>query len=129
MNENIIINILKQELVDKNIIYPFIADLTNKEKLVLELRKQGITLLDIGKRLKLTKERIRQIEEKANSKIDYQNKIVIHLAKKLSSVLFTEAEVEKAFLNYFSGVDYSEAKLNWTHFSKILWKEKNESDF
>jgi len=43
--------------------------LTDKEQKVIELRKQGKTLEEIGKEFGVTRERIRQIEKKANYKI------------------------------------------------------------
>ena len=44
-------------------------NLTNKEQRVIDLRKQGKTLEEIGKEFGVTRERIRQIEKKANYKI------------------------------------------------------------
>lgn len=48
--------------------------LTPREEKVLELRNQGLTLEQVGKELGITRERIRQIEMKANYKLEYAKK-------------------------------------------------------
>lgn len=48
--------------------------LTPREEKVLELRNQGLTLEEVGKALGITRERVRQIERKANYKLEYAKK-------------------------------------------------------
>jgi RNA polymerase sigma factor (sigma-70 family) len=43
-----------------------LKSLTPKQKLVIRLRMEGVNLRDIGKKMGLTRERIRQIESKAH---------------------------------------------------------------
>ena len=47
------------------------TQLNNREKVVLQLRKEGKTLEQIGKMLNITKERVRQIEKKAECKLEH----------------------------------------------------------
>ena len=48
--------------------------LTPREEKVLELRNQGLTLEQTGKELGITRERVRQIELKANRRLEYAKK-------------------------------------------------------
>ena len=121
---NFIKTILGWELEQKNLVYPFVAGLTQREKAILSLREQGKPLSLIGEKLSLSRERVRQIEEKANEKIKYQKDIIQTLADKLGEVLFEENEIEKALKEYLKGKTYPEMKLEWVKFNKILWKNK-----
>jgi len=47
--------------------------LTDREAMVLTLRDEGHTLMDLSKKFKVTRERIRQIEAKARRKV-YMNR-------------------------------------------------------
>lgn len=48
--------------------------LTPREEKVLELRKQGLTLEQVGEVISVTRERVRQIERKATYKIENEKK-------------------------------------------------------
>ena len=48
--------------------------LTPREEKVLELRNQGLTIEQVGKELGITRERVRQIESKANYRLEYAKK-------------------------------------------------------
>jgi len=125
MNNNLIRTILERELEEKNLIFPFVSDLTQTEIAILNLRKQGKSLSFIAKKLGgISRERVRQIEEKAKAKIDFKRKITETLTQKLGEVLFTEDEIEKVFLDWHKGTPISDAKLRWNDFSKKLWKLK-----
>lgn len=54
------------------------VELTEKEKIVLELRSKGLTLEQIGKQINVTRERVRQIEWKAKKKTEYNERNNIH---------------------------------------------------
>ena len=121
--------VLERELESKDLIYPFIAGLTNREKLVLELRSQNKKLEEIGEQMtpKLSRERVRQIEEKAKEKIAYQKKIIETLAKKLGEVLFEQSEIEEALVNWknwFTTSDPMDKKCKALDFIKFLWETK-----
>ena len=130
MNNNLIKSILERELESKNLIFPFIDGLTNRERLVLEMRSQKKKLEEIGDEFspKLSRERVRQIEEKAKTKIDFQKKIIETLSLKLGEVLFDEKEIEKVFLDWNKELPIPEAKLKWGGFSKRLWKLKQKNE-
>tara|TARA_B100001057_G_C22741104_1_gene907787 strand:- start:363 stop:1229 length:867 start_codon:yes stop_codon:yes gene_type:complete len=58
--------------VKKNYIYEAIKTLNEREKIIIKLRKlteKSITLDELGKKLKISKERVRQIETKALQKL------------------------------------------------------------
>ena len=136
---NIIQNIIKQELQQKNLFYPFIAGLTKRERVILELRKQLKTLQEIGEKFSITRERVRQVEAKANLKLETQAKIIQGLARKISEYVFTEDEIERAFSDYLNEnqqsvsktstavIDYSRMKLQWMDFSRWLWEGKKDA--
>lgn len=128
-NNNLIKRILQQELKQKNLLYPFIGDLSKREVAILKLRsgnEKKKTLQFVGKKFRITRERARQIETKAKIKIEFQNRIIDVLAKRFDECLFDEKEVEKAFTNYLSKSikKYSTRKLEWLIFNKLLWKNK-----
>ena len=130
-NNNLIKKILKQELGQNNLLYPFISGLSKREIAILKLRnsvENKKTLQFIGKKFKITRERARQIEAKANAKIEYQNRIIDVLAKRFNECLFDEKEIEKTFTEYLlKNVEkYSKKKLEWLNFNKLLWKGKGE---
>ena len=125
-NNNLIKKILEQELKQKNLLYPFIGDLSKREIAILKLRENKKTLQFIGKKFKITRERARQIETKAKVKIEFQNKVIDTLAKRFNEYLFDEGEIEKTFNNYLSKdiKKYSKRKLEWLVFNRLLWKNK-----
>ena len=134
----IIQNIIEQELRQKSLLYPFVSDITQREKAVLELRRQKKTLQQVGDKFKITRERVRQIEKLAKSKLKYQEGITERLAQKISEVVFTEEEIEQAFSNYLNEnppvdkdstaiVDYSKMKLFWMDFNRWLWEGKKNA--
>jgi len=125
-NNNLIKKILQQELKQKNLLYPFIGDLSKREIAILKLRKNKKTLQFIGKKFRITRERARQIETKAKIKIEFQDKIIDILAKRFGECLFDEKEIEKAFAKYLSKniKKYSARKLEWLVFNRLLWKNK-----
>lgn len=120
-------NIIKEELNKDDYFYQFISGLTARERLVLRLRDQSnknySTLEDIGKKLEITRERVRQIEDKAKRKIAIQNNIISMLSSKISEYVFSEEEIEKAFLDYSVG-SLPDRKMLWQDFSKKLWQTK-----
>ena len=138
--KNIIQSIIEQELQQKSLFFPFISDITQREKAILELRKQGKTLQEIGNKFnKLSRERVRQIEKKAKVKINFKAQIIERLAQKISRFVFTEDEIEVAFSNYLNesllidkestaAIDYSKMKLLWMDFLRHLWKLKQRSE-
>lgn len=64
-------------------------DLTTREYEILKRREKGETLQEIGERLKVTRERIRQINKKASFKITKYNNII----EKILLLNFTKASV------------------------------------
>jgi len=120
--------ILETEIKDKDLVYPFIAGLKKNEKTVLSLREQGFSLQEIGDKLYLTRERVRQIEAKAKAKIECQDKIIEDLAESLGKVLFVQEEVEDAFLKWRQvknpNGDIVEIKNEWRDFYEFLNKIK-----
>ena len=126
MSREIIKSIIAKELVEGNLFYPFICDLTNREKAVLNLRK-GETLEDVGKRFRLTRERIRQIESVAKKKMARKEEIMDLLTEQISANLFDEGEIERVFMFFLpDNLSVSEIKLRWTAFQKKLWEYKKK---
>lgn len=130
MNNNLIRTILERELEQKNLFYPFLSGLTGREQKVLELRNQSPkkTLEYIGDKLKLTRERTRQIETRAYEKIKVQKDIVQTLANKLGEYLFEEGEIEKTFLSWVKEDSVAGKKIRWQDFNKLLWKLKQKNE-
>jgi len=130
MRNEIIKRILEEELEKKDLIYPFVSGLTRREKKVLAWRGQKTpkSLQFIGEKLGITRERARQIENKAKQKISYQKEIVRKLSVVIGRNVFDEEEVERAFTQYMKKYKKSQVrtKLEWISFIKILWKQKNE---
>jgi len=124
MSNNLITKILERELSEKNLIYPFVSDLTQREKAVLSLREQGKTFGFIGGKLGITRQRVEQIERKAKAKLDFQRKIVYALSERLGECLFTEREIECAFLKTLKSQKYASGKLEWLKFNRNLWEIK-----
>ncbi len=130
-NINIIQKILENEIAGENLIYPFISGLNQREKAILELRGQGLPLSFIGKKLRVTRERVRQIEEKAKDKLEFQKKIILQLSEKLGEYLFEEKEIEKAFENWYienKKGDFLTSKIEWQDFCKNLWQFKQNKE-
>ena len=130
MSKENIIEIIKQQLSEKGVFFPFISDLTQREKAVLELRnaEKSLSLEDIGDKMKITRERVRQIEAKAKQKVEYKEKTIQELAKKLSEFLFTEDEIGKAFLEAFKDKDFTSTKIDLDKFLTFLRSTKNDSN-
>ena len=126
MNDNTIKEIIVKELLSKNLIFPFVSGLSQREKAVLSYREQDKKLQWIGKKLgNLTRERVRQIELKAKAKNEYSRRIVETLAKKIGEVVFTERDVEWAFLKTEKG-KLAEKKVKWQSFCRVLWQFKQK---
>lgn len=121
MANQIIKEVIERELLEKNLIFPFIGGLTQREKAVLRLRGQDKPLELIGKKFKITRQMVQKIELKAKIKNEYSRKIVDTLAEKISEVVFEEKEIERAFNEHFS-----KDKLEWLAFCKILWVGKEQ---
>jgi len=125
---SLIKKIIEQEIKEKNLIYPFVAGLTKRERAILSFRERGKSLQFIGNRLGVTRERVRQLEERALNKLEYQEEIIENLVQRLSEFLFTEAEIEEAFHRYVlrsAKVDSEfQRKLKWLGFSRMLWRKK-----
>lgn len=60
-----------------------ILDLTPREKEILRLRAKGKTLKEVGDKLNLTMERIRQIQEKAKERKISFLKVVKKITKRI----------------------------------------------
>ena len=133
MKNNIIRTILERELKTKDMFFSFISDLTVREQKVLNWRESQDdkkSLEYIGEKLKLTRERVRQIEISANKKVKRKKEIVDYLAAKLGEYLFNEYEVEKAFNQFYKKdkLGISAIKVMWSDFVKLLWKIKQKKD-
>ena len=128
MKNETIKTIIIKELEEKNLIFPFISDISQREIAVLNWRKQRETLDSIGKKLGgYTRERIRQIEQTAKSKINAKEEIIDRLTSKISEVVFSEEDIEKGFFEYLpKGTPVSKAKLEWNKFQKKLWTIKGQ---
>ena len=132
MNETIK-KVLESELESKDLIFPFVSGLTNREKLVLELRSQNKKLEEIGEQMtpKLSRERVRQIEEKAKEKIAFQKKIIETLSQKLGEVLFDENEIQATLTDWLVllglKLDFAQRKVKALDFIKSLWVTKRDS--
>lgn len=48
--------------------------LTERQKYIFKLRAEGRTLKEVGEGLGITKERVRQLEQKINEKIEFLEK-------------------------------------------------------
>jgi DNA-binding CsgD family transcriptional regulator len=104
-------------------------DLPQREKAILSLRQQGMTLQDIGNSMKITRERVRQLEEQAKRKLNISRELAEKLYKRVIPCFITEEEFESAFLRWYSevmGRDYMEAKSKWQEILKIIWDEKQK---
>ncbi len=130
MKNNIIKTILERELESKEMFYSFVSDLTKREQDILIWRGDDVSLNYIGKELNLTRERVRQIEVKANIKVNRKKEILNYLSEKLGEYLFNEYEVEKAFNKFYKKdkLGVSAIKVMWSDFNKILWRLKKEKD-
>ena len=130
MAKRIINKILRRELKSKDLIFPFLRGLTQREKDVLLLRKKGIKLESIGKKMGgISRERVRQIQRTAKNKIAFQDRIVEKLTEKLGESLFCEREIEKVFLSWFKykfGETLAKRKMVWQIFCRRLWRLKKE---
>ena len=126
MENNIIQKIIEQKLADNSLIYPFIADLSNRDKAILTYRRQGKPLSFIGKKLGITRERVRQLEAKAERKLEYQKEIIAQVVIALKEYLFTENEIEAAFFEWQKSQPIGKTKMHLVDFNKALWQLKQE---
>lgn len=118
MTNQIIKEILIKELLNKNLVFPFVNGLTQRERAVLNLREQEKTLQFIGDKFKITRQMVQKIEERANAKVEYSKIIVDTLAEKIGKVVFTENEIGQIFQKM------GNKKMRWEDFNKLLWENK-----
>jgi transcriptional regulator len=127
MKKDIIKLILNKQLEENRLFFPFINDLNGRESLVLKLRGEGKTLEEIGDRLYITRERIRQIEVKAKDKQEHKKKAMEVLTDALADGLFEESEIGEAFESFLpNGLTQAERSLEWLKLSKKLWELKRK---
>ena len=128
MSRDLIEKEIKLYLID--IIYPFISDLTSREKAVLQFRNNGDSMESIGERFKVSRERINQIEKKALEKLRYQKEIISGLAKLLSASFFSSDDIAKSFDEWHRDNlhirDFTEINGNWRIFNEILLKNSTK---
>jgi hypothetical protein len=128
--KNIIVSILKKELLEKDIIYPFISGLNTREKAVLSFREGEKTLDEIGKKFRITRERVRQVEEKAKQKLSYQNEIIEKLAIWISKFVFSDQEIMLAFVNWkkskVEDINVPDIIAEYNDFNKFLLELKQQ---
>ena len=117
--------IIKKQLESREVFFPFISDLTIKEETILRMRNnnQG-SLADLAEKFKITRERVRQIESKARDKLRFKNDVFEKLAGKLETMLFTEQDIEKAFMEFNKSDDYTTLKIKLERFLELLRNEK-----
>jgi len=117
--------IIKKLLESREVFFPFISDLTIREETILRMRdnNQG-SLADLAEKFKITRERVRQIESKARDKLRFKNDVFEKLAGKLETMLFTEQDIEKAFMEFNKSDDYTTLKIKLERFLELLRNEK-----
>ena len=87
-NPEEVIESIKDSNVKKDYINSAIETLNEREKTIIKLRKfqeKSITLDELGKKLKISKERVRQIETKALEKL---KKTILRFLNKIKKFLF-----------------------------------------
>ena len=122
-----IVNLIETYL--KEITSEFPVGLNQREKAVLALRGQGKTLQSIGDIMKITRERVRQIETMAKEKILMNAKLAENLYERIAPYYITEGEIETAFLTWYSdvmGKDYLEGKVKFQDLLSMIWTEKQK---
>ena len=125
--KNEIVNLIETYL--KEITSEFPVGLTQREKTVLVLREQGKTLQHIGDSMKITRERVRQIETIAKDKIKMNANLAENLYERIAPYYITEGEIECAFLAWYSdvmGKDFLEGKVKFQDLLKIIWSNNNK---
>jgi len=125
MEKEIVISTIENFLKEHN--SQFSVFLNQREMAVLSLRQQGKTLQEIGNNLKVTRERVRQIETTALKRQLRSKELAGKLYNSIKNYFFTEEEIEKAFSLYYVHLDNSnflEEKMNLQDFIKILWEQK-----
>ena len=125
MKEDTIIRLIESFLKENYNNFSILPD--QREKAVLALREQGKTLQSIGDQMNITRERVRQLEVRANERITKGDDMARELYRKIKLFFFDEAELEDAFLNWYSDVlgrDIFEAKEKWRDFNKLMWDKK-----
>jgi DNA-binding CsgD family transcriptional regulator len=127
MEKEIVISTIENFLKEHNSQYPIF--LSKRELAVLDLRRQGKTLQEIGDRLKLTRERVRQIETNALARQMKSRELAGKLYETIKDFLFTEEELESSFSLWYTqlnNADFLEEKMRLQDFVKILWENKNK---
>lgn len=126
MEKEIVISTIENFFKEHN--SQFSIFLNQREMAVLTLRQQGKTLQDIGDQLKVTRERVRQIEGTALKRQLRSKESAQKLYNSIKGYFFTEEEVETAFSLWYDKLDksnYLEGKMKLQDFIKILWEQKN----
>jgi len=126
MEKEIVISTIENFLKEHN--SQFSIFLNQREMAVLTLRQQGKTLQEIGNNLKVTRERVRQIETTALKRQMMSKELAKELYNAIENFLFTEEELKQAFEEYLSKGEgeYSTRKLKWLDFYKVLWENKGK---
>jgi DNA-binding CsgD family transcriptional regulator len=126
MEKEIVISTIENFLKEHN--SQFSIFLNQREMAVLTLRQQGKTLQDIGDQLKVTRERVRQIEGTALKRQLRSKELAQKLYNSIKGYFFTDEELKQAFEEYLlkSEEEYSARKLKWLDFNKVLWEKKGK---
>jgi len=100
----------------------------DRERAILALREQGKTLQEIGDVMHITRERVRQLEEKAKLRKVKGGNMVRDLYEQIKLFFFDEREVEDAFLSWYSkeGGVLLDSRNKWKDFNKIMWDNKDD---
>jgi transcriptional regulator len=123
--EEEIIKIIENFLRD--IAKQFPANISQREKAILAFRQSGKTLQHIGNSMKLTRERVRQIERGAKGKIDISHTMAVELYKRTIPYYIKEEELEYIFIKWYlqeTGKEFLEGKKKWQEFITKLWENK-----
>jgi DNA-directed RNA polymerase sigma subunit (sigma70/sigma32) len=107
----------------------FSVVLGKREKDILALRKQGKSMQYIGDKMKISKQRVCQLEEQAKERINASRIIAEKLYIALKDYLFDDKDIEVVFLKWYSdnvNPNYPMAKLDWQKLEKMLWESKRK---
>jgi len=123
----IVKNIIIREVERGKVFFPFGNDLSQREKLVLKLRKEGCSLVKIGRHLgRVSRQRVEQIENRALAKVEKRNAIIGYLARQISEVVFVDGEIEEAMGGWFK--NNKVFVYEPSDFIKYLWRKKQRSE-